>query len=172
MWGAGADTAVSAFTCTLGRESTRFSFFDKWRNKSFSSYNAFILRCLVERKQRSKFWLYVYFLWSFDVVCHESVSELVTQSCLTLRPHGMQPYRQLCPWNSPGKNTGLPVDCHSLLQGIFPTQESNPGLLHCGQILYCQTTREALVMNKEAIHSHSGNTRMYRIHNHSAYSFL
>ena len=36
----------------------------------------------------------------------------------------------LCPWNSPGKNTG--VDCHSLLQEIFPTQESNPGLLHRG----------------------------------------
>ena len=34
-------------------------------------------------------------------------------------------------WNSPGKNTG--VGSHSLLQGIFPTQESNPGLLHCRQ---------------------------------------
>ena len=33
-----------------------------------------------------------------------------------------------------GKNTG--VDCHFLLQGIFPTQGSNPGLLHCRQILY------------------------------------
>ena len=34
----------------------------------------------------------------------------------------------------PGKDTG--VGCHFLLQGIFPTQESNPGLLHCKQILY------------------------------------
>ena len=42
--------------------------------------------------------------------------------------------RLLCPWDPPGKNTG--VGCHFLLQGIFPTQESNPGLLHCGQILY------------------------------------
>ena len=41
----------------------------------------------------------------------------------------------LCPWNSPGMNTG--VGSHSLLQGIFPTQGSNPGLLHCRQILYC-----------------------------------
>ena len=40
----------------------------------------------------------------------------------------------LCPWNSPGKNTGM--YCHSLLQGIFLTQGSNPGLLHCRQILY------------------------------------
>ena len=40
----------------------------------------------------------------------------------------VQPSRLVCPWDSPGKNTGL--DCHALLQGIFPTQESNPGLLH------------------------------------------
>ena len=36
---------------------------------------------------------------------------------------------------SPGKNTG--VGCHALLQGIFPTQGSNPGLPHCRWILYC-----------------------------------
>ena len=45
-----------------------------------------------------------------------------------------QPLGFLCPWNSPGKNTG--VGCHSLLQGIFPTQGLNLGLLHCRQILY------------------------------------
>ena len=38
------------------------------------------------------------------------------------------PTRHLCLWNSPGKNTG--VGCPFLLQGIFPTQESNPCLLH------------------------------------------
>ena len=38
------------------------------------------------------------------------------------------------PWNSPGQNPGL-ASC-SLLQGIFPTQRSNPGLLHCRQIIY------------------------------------
>ena len=37
--------------------------------------------------------------------------------------------------DSPSKNTG--VGCHALLQGIFPTQGLNPGLLHCKQILYC-----------------------------------
>ena len=41
----------------------------------------------------------------------------------SLRPHGLQPTRLLCPWNSPGKNTG--VGFHSLLQGIFPTQGLN-----------------------------------------------
>ena len=37
----------------------------------------------------------------------------VAQSCLTLRPHGLQPIRLLHPWNSPGKSTG--VGCHFLL---------------------------------------------------------
>ena len=36
------------------------------------------------------------------------------QSCLTLRPHSRQPTRLPCPWDSPGKNTG--VGCHFLLQ--------------------------------------------------------
>ena len=36
--------------------------------------------------------------------------------------------------DSPGKDTG--VGCQVLLQGIFPTQGSNPGLPHCRQILY------------------------------------
>ena len=43
----------------------------------------------------------------------------------------LQP-RLLCPWNSPGKNTG--VVCHSLLQRIFSTQGSNLSLPHCRQI--------------------------------------
>ena len=40
----------------------------------------------------------------------------------------------LCPWDFLGKNTG--VGCHFLLQGIFLTQGSNPGLPHCRQMLY------------------------------------
>ena len=47
----------------------------------------------------------------------------------SLRPHGLY-----SPWNSPGQNTE--VGSLSLLQGIFPTQGSNPGLLHCRWILY------------------------------------
>ena len=46
----------------------------------------------------------------------------------SLRPHALSPARLLCPWNFPGNNTG--VGCHFLLQGIYPTQESNPRLLH------------------------------------------
>ena len=43
------------------------------------------------------------------------------------------PTRLLCPWESPGRNTG--VGCRFLLQGNFPTQGSNPGLPHCEQTL-------------------------------------
>ena len=39
-----------------------------------------------------------------------------------------------CSGDSPGKNTG--VGCHTLLQGICPSQGSNPGIPHCRQILY------------------------------------
>ena len=49
-------------------------------------------------------------------------------------PHGLQPARLLWPWDSPGKNTG--VGFHFFLQGIFPTQGSNPGVPRCRQILY------------------------------------
>ena len=52
----------------------------------------------------------------------------------SLPPHGLYPARLLCPWDSPGKNTG--VGCHTLLQGIFPTQGSNPHLAHYRRILY------------------------------------
>ena len=64
------------------------------------------------------------------------VKVLVTQSCLTLcNPMDCSPStRILCPWDFPGQNTG--VGCHSLLQGIFPTQGSNPSLPHWRQILY------------------------------------
>ena len=45
------------------------------------------------------------------------VSVLVAQSCTTLQLHGLLPTRLFCPWDSPGKDTG--VSSHSLLQKIF-----------------------------------------------------
>ena len=64
---------------------------------------------------------------------------LVTKSCLTLvTPWTVACQAPLsmgfCLWDSPSKNTG--EGCYFLLQVIFPTQESNLGLLHCRQILY------------------------------------
>ena len=59
--------------------------------------------------------------------------QLKSESCSVesdcLRPCGLY-----SPWNSPGHNTR--VGSHSLLQGIFPTQGSSPGLPHCRRILY------------------------------------
>ena len=60
---------------------------------------------------------------------------LVAQSCPTLcNPMDCSPPGSSVHGDSPGKNTG--VGCHALLQGIFPTQGSIPGLLHCRWILY------------------------------------
>ena len=69
-------------------------------------------------------------MWVHLIVLKKE-SENVSLSVLSapLRPHALQPARLLCPRDSPGKNTG--VDCHLLLQGIFPTQGSNHNLLHC-----------------------------------------
>ena len=70
--------------------------------------------------------------WDAGTQYHQHQGCLVSQSCLTLcdptdcssSVHG----------DFPGKNSG--VGDHSLLQGIFPTQGSNLGLLHCRRILY------------------------------------
>ena len=63
----------------------------------------------------------------------------------SLWPHGLQIVRLLFPYNSPGKNTG--VGCHSLLQGLFPTQGLNPGLLHCRHVLYHLSRQESPWLN-------------------------
>ena len=69
------------------------------------------------------------FMCPLAICVSSSESESCSVASSSQRPHG------LCSlWNSPGQNTG--VGCLSLLQRIFPTQGSNPGLLHCRQILY------------------------------------
>ena len=49
--------------------------------------------------------------------------------CCSVVSDSLQPHGLYSPWNSPGQNTG--VGSLSLLQGTFPTQGSNPCLLHC-----------------------------------------
>ena len=56
-----------------------------------------------------------------------------SESC-SVMSNSLQPQGLHNPWNSPGQNTG--ASSISLLQGIFPTQGLNPGLPHCGQMLY------------------------------------
>ena len=68
-------------------------------------------------------------IWLLSVLCS------VAQSCPTLcDPKDCSPPGFSVHGDSPGKNTEM--GCHALLQGIFPTQGSNPGLLHCRWILY------------------------------------
>ena len=59
------------------------------------------------------------YLWPLERKSKSVSSSVVSDS---LRPHGLQSARLLCPWNYPGKNTR--VGCHSLHQEIFPTHLS------------------------------------------------
>ena len=68
-------------------------------------------------------------IWKEPSHPHESESESRSVVSNSLWPQGLH-----SPWNSPGQNTG--VGSRSLLQGIFPTRGSNPGLPHCRRILY------------------------------------
>ena len=75
---------------------------------------------------------------------------LAAQSCLTLCD--TMDYSLPGPFvhgDSPGKNTG--VGCHVLLQEIFPTQGSNPGLQQCRQILYQLSHKGNLNSNKNML---------------------
>ena len=88
--------------------------------------------------------------------CHEEATHkkvpmnAVCKSCSVMSDslplHGLYYTVLSSPWNSPGWNTG--VGSLSLLQGIFPTWGSNPGLLHCSQILY-HLSHKGSLMNVE-----------------------
>ena len=69
---------------------------------------------------------------SVSVVCQWD--ERVKCDSRSVVSDSLWPCGLLCPLNTPGQNTG--VDSLSLLQGIFPTQESNPDLPHCRWIPY------------------------------------
>jgi len=62
------------------------------------------------------------------------VSDTLSSENRSLVSDSLQTHGLYSPWNSPGQNTGM--GSLSLLQGIFPTQELNPGLPHCRRILY------------------------------------
>ena len=86
----------------------------------------------------------------------------------SLQPHGLWPTRLLCPWDSPGKSTG--VGCHFLLWGIFPAQRSNPRLLrllHCRRILYHQHLGSFHLQPPTHTHTHTHT----RTHTHSQHNW-
>ena len=72
----------------------------------------------------------------------------------------------LCPWDSPGKNTG--VGCHSLLQGILLTQGLNPGLLHCRQIVYHLSHQGIPILLPNNIQSLVSQNHKYLFHIHES----
>ena len=95
--------------------------------------------CIVHGFAKSPTWLSDFHLPLIPGKESESVSRLVvSDSCdpMDYSPSGSSVHR-----DSPGKNTGM--GCHCLLQGIFPTQGSNLGLLHCRQILYHLSHQES-----------------------------
>ena len=76
--------------------------------------------------------------WTIFLSFIYDIKKIIFELCELAASEGRKPVllqtRLLCPWSSPGKNTGL--GCHFLLQGIFQTQGSNPCLLYCRQIIY------------------------------------
>ena len=102
----------SVESCVRGELAAAFCFFTRWDD------------------------LEIYPLTHIALCSSCAVLCLVAQSCPTLcDPTDYSPPGSSVHGDCPGKNTG--VGCHVLLQGIFPTQGSDPGLPHSGQILYC-----------------------------------
>ena len=98
----------------------------------------------------SQIWTFCFTISPFSLsflVCALSKWKKSTPKCIPLRVfsvtsvvsdcfrhHGLWPAKLLCPWDFPGKNTG--VDCHAFLQGSFLIQGSNLCLLYYRQIIY------------------------------------
>ena len=79
-----------------------------------------------------------------------SADSVTSTLCDSLRPYGLEPTRLLCPWDSPGKDTG--VGGHALLQAIFQTQGLNLGppvspALQADSF-HCWVTTEAPIWSK------------------------
>ena len=108
--------SISSFFLELFLYSSPVAYYPptNLRSSSFMSYHFAFSYCSIYN-------IYIKYIFNESESC-----SVVSDS---LQPHGLY-----SPWNSPGQNTG--VDSPSLLQGIFPSEGSNPGLLHCRQILY------------------------------------
>ena len=96
-------------------------------------------RCFYQQSIQGNLDLFCFTPPDFSTICpllnSKHVLHLVSQLCLTLcYPMDYSRPGSSVHGDSPGKNTG--VGFHALVQGIFPTQGSNPGLLHCAWLLY------------------------------------
>ena len=89
-------------------------------------------------------YFYFFLFWPRLAACGISVLQSESESCSVVSD-SLQPH-WYCPWNPPGQNAG--VGSLSLLQGIFLTQGSNPGLPHCRWILYQLTHKGSPLVPK------------------------
>ena len=101
-------------------------------------YRAFYSSSLISLSPLYRGWIglrikYLFLPWN-KIVKLDSRSHLVKSESRSVVSDYLRPYGPYSPWNSPGQNTG--VGSHFLLQGISPTQGSNPGLLYCKRTLY------------------------------------
>ena len=107
----------------------------KGNTKKCSNYHTIVLISHPSKVMQKSFKLGFSTTWTenlqmYKLGLEKAVLCLVTQSCLTVcNPVDCNPPGYSVHQDSPGKNTGL--GCYALLQGIFPTQGSHPGLLHC-----------------------------------------
>ena len=76
----------------------------------------------------------IFFFFGHKCLFHSVVISMKWSESCSVMSDSFWAHGLYSPWNSPGQNTG--VGGLSLLQGIFPTQGSNPGLLNCRRILY------------------------------------
>ena len=111
----------------------------KWKAESISKMCMYQKLSSVHFHQCGKNKVHMHIGITRYILCHfsDSAQELKVLTCVkcqvtsamadSLRPHGLQPARLLCPWDSPGKN--IRVGCHALLQGTFLTEGLNLCLL-------------------------------------------
>ena len=109
-------TTMTLFHSTLYRLVIQVS----WNfRKNFANLESFLFIIEVLKLFNHNYAFFLLF------ITHCKVASVLSDS---LWPYGLQTSRILCPRDSPGKNTG--VGCCCLLQGIFPTQQTNLYLLH------------------------------------------
>ena len=107
-------TSLIHFRCTRSlpflslSHSAIFPLVISWVSSEMNYFHS-NLHLRVNFSQKPKLWYYA--------LSHSVLSD-------SLRPHGLYPTRLLCPWDSPGKNTG--VGCYFLLNGLFRTQGLSP----------------------------------------------
>ena len=93
-----------------------------------------ILLLLFPRSFSTKYFYFLSFQINYNFTFSSAFKPVKWSESHSVMSDSLQPHGLYSPWNSPGQNTG--VGSLSFLQGIFPTQESNQGLLHCRRILH------------------------------------